>query len=216
MAFSNVVALAIIITTAAALHAAGITNIETSAQAAEALKPVAGPLAFTIFTLGIVGTGLLSVPVLAGSAAYALGESQRWRTGLDREPMEAKAFYAAVALATMVGTLLNFSPINPIKALYLSAVINGIVAVPIIAIMMMMTGNRKVMGKFVITGPLRAIGWIATAVTASAVVGMAITASASRADDTSSDIVFGTPSKQTGADPTVYQAGKPGIRPPIN
>src|SRR6476469_4811922 len=148
MAFSNLVALAIIITTAATLHAAGITNIETSAQAAEALKPLAGPFAFTIFTLGIVGTGLLSVPVLAGSAAYALGETHRWRIGLDRRPLEAKAFYAAVALATMVGALINFSHINPIKALYWSAVINGVVAVPVMAVMMMMTANRKVMGSF--------------------------------------------------------------------
>jgi Mn2+/Fe2+ NRAMP family transporter len=176
MAFSNLVALAIIITTAATLHATGITNIETSAQAAEALKPVAGSFAFTIFTLGIVGTGLLSVPVLAGSAAYALGETQRWRIGLDRQPMEAKAFYTAVALATMVGALINFSPINPIKALYWSAVINGVIAVPIMAVMMMMTANRKVMGKFVIRGPLRFIGWLATAVMAAAVVAMAITA----------------------------------------
>jgi NRAMP (natural resistance-associated macrophage protein)-like metal ion transporter len=176
MAFSNLVALAIIITTAATLHAAGITNIETSAQAAEALKPVAGSFAFTIFTLGIVGTGLLSVPVLAGSAAYALGETHRWRIGLDRQPMEAKAFYAAVALATLVGALINFSPINPIKALYWSAVINGVVAVPVMAIMMMMTANRKLMGKFVIAGPLRFIGWLATGIMAAAVFGMAVTA----------------------------------------
>src|SRR4029453_10133929 len=129
MAFSNLVALALIITTAAPLPTAGITNIETSSQAAEALKPVAGSFAFAIFTLGIVGTGLLSVPVLAGSAAYALGETHRWRIGLDRRPMEAKAFYAAIALATMVGVLINFSPIDPIKGLYWSAVINGVVAV---------------------------------------------------------------------------------------
>jgi Mn2+/Fe2+ NRAMP family transporter len=176
MAFSNLVALAIIITTAATLHAAGITNIETSAQAAEALKPLAGPFAFTIFTLGIVGTGLLSVPVLAGSAAYALGETHRWRIGLDRRPLEAKAFYAAVAFATMLGALINFSSINPIKALYWSAVINGVVAVPVMTIMMLMTANQKVMGKFIIAGPLRVIGWLATAVMALSVAGMAITA----------------------------------------
>jgi Mn2+/Fe2+ NRAMP family transporter len=176
MAFSNLVALAIIITTAATLHAAGITNIETSAQAAEALKPLAGPFAFTIFTLGIVGTGLLSVPVLAGSAAYALGETHRWRIGLDRRPLEAKAFYAAVAFATVLGALINFSSINPIKALYWSAVINGVVAVPVMTIMMLMTANQKVMGKFIIAGPLRVIGWLATAVMALSVAGMAITA----------------------------------------
>jgi len=129
-----------------------------------------------------------------------------------------RAFYAAVARATMVGTLLNFSPINPIKPLYWSAV--GIVAVPVIAIMMMMTGNRKVMGRFVITGPLRAIDWLAVAVMAAAVVGMAITASANRAHDMSVHLRHSVSHwgslKANRADPTVYQAGKPGIRPPLN
>jgi NRAMP (natural resistance-associated macrophage protein)-like metal ion transporter len=176
MAFSNLVALAIIITTAATLHSAGITNIETSADAAAALKPVAGTFAFAIFTLGIVGTGLLSVPVLAGSTAYAMGETHRWRVGLDRHPLEAKAFYAAIALATLVGALINLSPINPIKALYWSAVINGVVAVPVMAMMMLMSASPKVMGKFTIKGPLRVVGWLATVVMAGAVVGMALTA----------------------------------------
>jgi Mn2+/Fe2+ NRAMP family transporter len=126
MAFSNLVALAIIITTAATLHVAGITDIETSSQAAEALKPIAGAFAFTVFTLGIVGTGLLAVPVLAGSAAYALGEARKWPIGLARRPKEAVAFYVTIALATMTGAIINFSPINPIRALYLSAVINGV------------------------------------------------------------------------------------------
>jgi NRAMP (natural resistance-associated macrophage protein)-like metal ion transporter len=176
MALSNLVALAIIITTAATLHTAGITNIETSSQAAAALKPVAGSFAFAIFTLGIVGTGLLSVPVLAGSAAYALGEARKWPVGLGRQPMKAKAFYAAIAVATTIGAAVNFSPINPIKALYWSAIINGVVAVPVMAMMMLMTANPKVMGKFTITGPLWAIGWAATVVMAAAVVGMALTA----------------------------------------
>jgi Mn2+/Fe2+ NRAMP family transporter len=176
MGLSNLVALAIIITTAATLHGSGVTNIETSAQAAEALKPVAGAFAFTIFALGIVGTGLLSVPVLAGSAAYALGETHNWRIGLDRRPMEAKAFYAAVALATVVGVLINFSPINPIKALYWSAVINGIVAVPVMVIMMLLTGDTRVMGKFTVKGPLRLVGWLATAAMVGAVIGMLLTA----------------------------------------
>ena len=176
MAFSNLVALAIIITTAATLHSAGITNIETSSQAAEALKPVAGSFAFAIFTLGIVGTGLLSVPVLAGSAAYALGEARKWPVGLGRQPMKAKAFYAAIAVATMIGAAVNFSPIDPIKALYWSAVINGVVAVPVMAMMMLITANPKVMGKFTIAGPLRGIGWMATLVMAAAVAGMALTA----------------------------------------
>lgn len=175
MGFSNLVALAIIVTTAATLHAAGVTNVETSAQAAEALKPVAGSFAFAIFSLGIIGTGLLSVPVLAGAAAYALGETHRWKVGLDRRPLEARAFYAAITIATIAGALINFSPINPIKALYWSAVINGIVAVPVMIIMMLMTTSENVMGQFAIKGPLRVIGWIATVTMTGAVAGMAIT-----------------------------------------
>jgi NRAMP (natural resistance-associated macrophage protein)-like metal ion transporter len=177
MALSNLVALAIMVTTAATLHVAGVTSIETSTQAAEALRPVAGPFAFTVFTLGIVGTGLLAVPVLAGSAAYALAEARRWPEGLARKPKSAKAFYATIAMATLVGTLINFSALNPIKALYWSAVINGVVAVPVMAIMMIMTTREKIMGQFVVVGLLRAVGWIATAVMAAAVVGMVITMS---------------------------------------
>jgi NRAMP (natural resistance-associated macrophage protein)-like metal ion transporter len=174
MGFSNLVALAIMVTTAATLHGAGVTNIETSTQAAEALRPVAGPFAFTVFTLGIVGTGLLAVPVLAGSAAYGLAEARRWPYGLARKPMAAKAFYATIALATMVGALINFSALDPIKALYWSAVINGVVAVPVMAIMMAMSANPKIMGKFAVGGALRAVGWIATAVMGAAVVGMVV------------------------------------------
>jgi Mn2+/Fe2+ NRAMP family transporter len=125
-----------------------VTNIESSAQAAEALKPVAGNLAFTIFALGIVGTGLLAVPALAGSAAYAVGEARKWPVGLARRPLQAKAFYATVALATLIGALINFSLINPIKALYWSAVLNGIVAVPVMAMMMLISVNPTIMGKF--------------------------------------------------------------------
>jgi NRAMP (natural resistance-associated macrophage protein)-like metal ion transporter len=176
MAFSNAVALAIMITTAATLHAAGITDIESSSQAAEALRPVAGPFAFTLFTLGIVGTGLLAVPVLAGSAAYALGEARKWPIGLARKPKNAKAFYLAIATATSIGILINFSPINPIKALYWSAVINGIVAVPVMVIMMLMAVNAKVMGKFTIPLAMRVTGWGATLVMGLAVIGMAVTA----------------------------------------
>jgi Mn2+/Fe2+ NRAMP family transporter len=175
MAFSNLVALAIIVTTAATLNVAGTTDIETSSQAAEALRPIAGPFAFTIFTLGIVGTGLLSVPVLAGSAAYAVGEARRWPIGLARRPKKAVAFYGTIALATMIGVAINFLPLNPVKALYWSAVINGVVAVPIMAVMMVMTTNPKIMRQFTISGPLRVIGWLATAVMAAAAMGMIVT-----------------------------------------
>jgi Mn2+/Fe2+ NRAMP family transporter len=168
MGISNFIALAILITAAATLHAGGVTDIQTTAQAAQALRPIAGPLAEAIFALGVVGTGLLSVPVLAGSAAYADGEARKWPTGLARRPMEAKAFYAVICVATIVGIIMNFTPVDPIRALYWSAVINGIVAVPVMAVMMWLAGAPKVMGDFVVTG----WGWIATAVMLVAIVAM--------------------------------------------
>jgi NRAMP (natural resistance-associated macrophage protein)-like metal ion transporter len=176
MAFSNLVALAIMFTTAATLHAVGTTDIQTSSQAAEALKPIAGPLAFTIFTLGIVGTGLLAVPVLAGSAAYALCEAQKWPIGLARKPLQAKAFYTTIVIATLSGIAITFSPLDPIKALFWSAVINGVVSVPVMAMMMLITSNKKIMGQFVLKGGLKYVGWIATAIMAAAAIGMGITA----------------------------------------
>jgi NRAMP (natural resistance-associated macrophage protein)-like metal ion transporter len=175
MGFSSLVALAIMVTTAATLHVAGKVDIQTSSQAAEALKPVAGRFAFTIFALGIIGTGLLAIPVLAGSAAYALGEARKWPIGLGRRPMEAKAFYATIALATVVGTAVEFSPIDPIKALYWSAVINGIVSCPVMLTMMLMTARSDIMGGNTIHGPLRWIGWLATGVMTVAVMGMIVT-----------------------------------------
>jgi NRAMP (natural resistance-associated macrophage protein)-like metal ion transporter len=175
MAFSNLVALAIMITTAATLHEKGTTDIQTSAQAAEALRPIAGQFAFAVFALGIVGTGLLAVPVLAGSGAYALGEARRWPTGFSRNWQEAKAFYATVAIATLVGMVMNFSGIDAIKALYWSAVLNGIVAVPVMATMMLMAARSDIMGRFAIAGVLKWLGWLATAVMAAAVVAMLAT-----------------------------------------
>ena len=176
MAFSNLVALAIMVTTAATLHAAGTTDIQTSSQAAEALKPIAGPFAFAIFTLGIVGTGLLAVPVLAGSAAYALCEARKWPTGLARLPLQAKAFYTTIVVATLVGVAMAFSPLDPIKALFWSAVINGVVSAPVMAMMMLIICNKKIMGKFVLSGLLKYVGWLATAVMVAAALGMGITA----------------------------------------
>ena len=175
MALSNLVALFIVITTAATLHAHGVNDIQTSAQAAEAFRPIAGPFAFVLFAAGIIGTGLLALPVLAGSAAYALGEAMRWQVGLAKQAGRAPAFYAAIALATIVGAALNFSPIDPIKALFWSAVINGIVAVPVMVIMMMLTRRRDVMGDFVLPPILRILGWLATAVMAATVVALAVT-----------------------------------------
>lgn len=175
MLFSNVIAVSIIVTTAATLHAKGVTNIETSAQAAEALKPIAGEFASLIFTIGIIGTGLLAIPVLAGSAAYALAEGRRWPVGLSRQPKEAWAFYLSLVVATIIGAGLNFTPINPIKALYWSAVINGVVAVPVMVILMLMTAEKRIMGEFTIGGWLRALGWLSTAAMAACVGGMVVT-----------------------------------------
>lgn len=172
MGFSNLVAFFIILSTAATLHVAGITNIQTSAQAAGALRPLAGPLTFLLFSLGIIGTGMLAVPVLAGSAGYAVAETFRWRTGLNLKPVEGRAFYSIVALATLGGVALNFTPMDPIKALFWSAVINGVIAVPIMAVMMILGSQKEVMGQFVIRKRLRGLGWLATGVMTLAVVAM--------------------------------------------
>ncbi len=175
MAVSNLVAMAIIVTTAATLHAHGQKGIETAQQAAQALKPVAGRFAFLIFALGIIGTGLMAVPVLGGSAAYAIGEARRWPVGLARKPMEAKAFYGALAVASLVGIAINFMPISPIRALFWSAVINGVLAAPVMTLMMVLASRRRIMGEFTLPPVLRAIGWIATGVMALCVAGLALT-----------------------------------------
>jgi Mn2+/Fe2+ NRAMP family transporter len=172
MGISNAVALFIILTTAATLHAHGVTDIQTSSQAAEALRPIAGRFAFTVFAVGIIGTGLLALPVLAGSSAYALGETLGWHVGLARKPQRAKAFYAAIAVATLLGVLLNNSPIDPIKALFWSAVINGVVAVPVMALMMHLSSHKEAMGDFRLGRGLKIVGWISTAVMAAAAVGL--------------------------------------------
>jgi NRAMP (natural resistance-associated macrophage protein)-like metal ion transporter len=169
MGYSNLISLFIIITAAATLNAHGVTNIETSAQAAEALRPIAGPFAFAVFAAGIIGIGLLAIPVLAGSSAYALGEALGWTTGLARAPLDARTFYAAIAVATLVGIGFNFMGVDPIKALFWCAVINGVVAVPLMAVMMIMAMQPKVMGDFVLPKLLFGMGWLCTAVMAVAV-----------------------------------------------
>lgn len=175
MAASNLVALAIIFTTASTLNAHGVTDIRTSADAAEALRPFAGDYASAIFALGIVGTGLLAVPVLAGSAAYAVGEARGWNVGLDRKPRRAKAFYGTIVAATAIGALMNFTPIDPIRALVVAAVINGVVSVPVMVVMMLVAGRRDAMGDFTLSLGLRWWGWSATTVMTAAVVAMAAT-----------------------------------------
>jgi NRAMP (natural resistance-associated macrophage protein)-like metal ion transporter len=172
MAFSNLVSLSILITTGATLHAHGVTDVQTSAQAAEALRPIAGPLAFSVFALGIVGTGLLAVPVLAGSAAFALGEALGWHVGLARKANRAKAFYGALVGAVAIGVVMNFTPIDPIKALFWSAVINGVVAVPVMVMVMHLSTHKAAMGEFRLPPVLSWVGWAATAVMALAAVGM--------------------------------------------
>jgi Mn2+/Fe2+ NRAMP family transporter len=172
MGLSNLIALFIIITTAATLHAHGITDIQTSKQAAEALRPIAGEFAFVVFALGILGTGLLAVPVLAGSAAYALAEAMEWNIGLDRAPNEARRFYATIVGGTVIGIGVNFVDIDPMKALFWSAVINGVVAVPLMVVMMLMTMRRDVMGQFTLPRPLWVVGWLSTAAMTFAVVTM--------------------------------------------
>jgi NRAMP (natural resistance-associated macrophage protein)-like metal ion transporter len=172
MGLSNAVALFIILTTAATLHAAGITDVDTSAQAAKALEPLAGRFAFELFAVGIIGTGLLAVPVLAGSAAYGVAETFRWHASLESRPNKAKQFYAVLAVATIVGLALNFVGLNPIRALFWSAVINGVVSVPLMVVTMLMAANRKVMGEFTLPPYLRVMGWVATAVMLAASVGL--------------------------------------------
>jgi NRAMP (natural resistance-associated macrophage protein)-like metal ion transporter len=179
MAFSNLVALSIVVTTAATLHAHGVTNIQTSADAAKALEPIAGGFAKVIFALGVVGTGLLAVPVLAGSGAFALGEAMGWHVGLARKANRAKAFYGALVAAVAAGVVMNFTPIDPIKALFWSAVINGVVAVPVMAMLMHLSTHRAAMGEFRLPRGLAAMGWIATAVMGLAAVGMFATMGAS-------------------------------------
>lgn len=174
MGVSNLIALAIMIGTAATLHAGGKTSIDTAADAAKALQPVAGQFAFLLFSLGIVGTGLLAVPVLAGSAAYAIGEARGWKCGLNERPWEAAGFYSVIGLATLLGIGIVWSGLDPIKALFWSAVINGVVAVPIMAAMMLVVSRHKAMGQFTASPALLTLGWAATAIMGAAAVAMAV------------------------------------------
>jgi NRAMP (natural resistance-associated macrophage protein)-like metal ion transporter len=175
MAFSNLIAYFIILTATATLHVHGKTGITSAAEAAEALRPIAGPFASFLFSLGIVGTGLLALPVLAGSAAYGVGEAFRWPVGLDRKAREAKAFYSVLAAATLIGLGINFTKLDPIKALVWSAILNGITAAPVMCFMMLLASQPKVMGKLTLPFYLRALGWLATAAMALAAAGMLVT-----------------------------------------
>jgi Mn2+/Fe2+ NRAMP family transporter len=169
MVFSNGVAFFVMLMGAVVLHGAGITDVQTAGQAAQALRPLAGDFAFALFAFGIIATGLLAVPVLAASAAYAVAEAFGWPEGLERHWREAKGFYAIIGVATIVGTGLDFTPIDPMKALYWSAVINGVVAVPIMAAMMLLAGKPQVMGALPVRRKTRALGWGAVVMMVAAV-----------------------------------------------
>jgi NRAMP (natural resistance-associated macrophage protein)-like metal ion transporter len=175
MTFSNLVALCIVVATAVTLNERGILNIQTSAQAAEALRPVAGDFAFLVFSLGIIGTGLLAVPVLAGSAAYAVSELFGWKAGLSRGFHEARGFYLIIIAATGIGSAMGFFDVDPIKALVLSAIVNGVISVPIMVVLMLIGQSKTLMGRFTISGRHRVFGWSATAVMAAAVAVMLAT-----------------------------------------
>jgi NRAMP (natural resistance-associated macrophage protein)-like metal ion transporter len=172
MGISNLVAFFIILTTAITLHAHGITTIGTAAQAATALRPIAGHFAFTVFSLGIIGTGLLAVPVLAGSAAYGVAEAMRWKFGMERRLGQATQFYGVIAAAMLVGLTMNFIGIDPIRALFWTAVINGVVAVPLIVAIMLMASRPRVMRQFVVSGYLRWVGWMTAALMTASVITM--------------------------------------------
>jgi NRAMP (natural resistance-associated macrophage protein)-like metal ion transporter len=170
MLFSNAIAFCIMLTTALALHSHGVTNIETTEQAALALRPLVGDLAYVLFSAGLIGTGLLAVPVLAGSAAYAMAEAAGWPSGLNKTTAQARGFYATLTASVLVGVALNFNDVDPVKELMWAAVVNGIAAVPIMVVTMHMAASRALMGRFAIGRRLRWGGWIATALMAVASV----------------------------------------------
>jgi Mn2+/Fe2+ NRAMP family transporter len=174
MFYSDIAAYFIILATAVTLHVAGITDINTAAQAASALRPLAGEFAYLLFALGILGVGLIGVPVLAGSAAYALCEAMGWTWGLGRKATDARGFYGVIAVSVLAGLIIQYSPISPMKALFWSAVINGVVAVPLMVVIIVLVSKRAVMGDFTASRPLIILGWIATAVMGLAVVRMFI------------------------------------------
>ena len=174
MGLAGVVALFIVITTASTLHAHGVHTIQTAAEAAEALRALGGRFTFILFALGIIGAGLLTLPALSTSAAYAVGELMSWRVGRRYTPRQARGFYATTALATALAVALNFTSLNPIRALYWSAVLNGVIAVPLLAAVMYLATRARVMGPLQLPAGLRTLGWTATAVMAASVVGLAL------------------------------------------
>jgi len=172
MFYSDLTAYFIILATAVTLHSAGVTDIDTAAQAASALRPLAGDFAYLLFALGILGVGLIGVPVLAGSGAYALAEARGWTWGLERKAQDARGFYTIIAVSVLAGLLIQYSPISPMKALFWSAVINGVVAVPLMIVIILLVSKKSIMGDFTASRPIVVLGWIATAVMGAAAVRM--------------------------------------------
>jgi Mn2+/Fe2+ NRAMP family transporter len=174
MFYSNITAYFIILATAVTLHVAGITDISTAAQAATALRPIAGNFAFMLFAIGILGVGLIGVPVLAGSGAYALAEAMGWKEGLERSSTDARGFYSVIAVSVLLGLVIQYSPISPMKALFWSAVVNGVVAVPLVVVITLLASKKAVMGRFRASRTLVVLGWITAAVMGAAAVVMFI------------------------------------------
>ncbi len=170
MLYSNVAAYCIILATAVTLHAAGVTKIDTAVQAASALRPVAGEFAYRLFALGIIGVGLVGVPVLAASGAYAVSEALRWNWGLERRISEARGFYGVIAVSVLLGVGIQYSPMRPMRALFWSAVINGVVAVPLIIVVILLASSKSTMGALVASRSTIVLGWITTAVMGAAAV----------------------------------------------
>jgi Mn2+/Fe2+ NRAMP family transporter len=164
MFYSDITAFFIILATGVTLHVAGITDINSAAQAASALRPLAGDFASLLFALGIFGVGLIGVPVLAGSGAYALAEAMGWKEGLERKATDARGFYGVIAFSVLVALVIQYTPIDPMKALFYSAVINGVVAVPLMAVIIVLASKRSVMGAYTASRTLQTLGWIGTAV----------------------------------------------------
>jgi Mn2+/Fe2+ NRAMP family transporter len=181
MFYSDITAYFIILATAVTLNVAGITDIQTAAQAAGALRPLAGDFAFILFALGILGVGLIGVPVLAGSAAYALAEAMGWKSGLERKATNARGFYGVIAVSVLAGLFIQYSPISPMKALFWSAVINGVVAVPLMVVIILLASRKSVMGAFTSSRSIVILGWIGAAVMGLAAVLMFIPAKAQNA-----------------------------------
>ncbi len=172
MFYSNVTAYFIILATAVTLHVSGITDITTAAEAASALRPLAGDFAFLLFAVGILGVGLIGVPVLAGSGAYAFSEAMGWNSGLENKAKDARGFYSILAVSVLLGLVIQYTPISPMKALFWSAVINGVIAVPLMVVIILLVSKKSVMGEFTASRPIIILGWVAVAVMGVAALAM--------------------------------------------